>query len=157
MGLFKLKIDVSHFSKYGIGQRLNTTLPTDMICPIMSLSCTCMHNIRKNSCARMWTANALWFYLKVKGCFLLRFVHSWQEHQLEQKHLLDVPSQPHGGEVAPSKLPNDVVTSIEEISDFHKVVTPWKNTRTRNQLWGASITITAAPLNIFLEKTTEVC
>lgn len=81
----------------------------------------------------MWTANALWFYLK--GCFLLRFVHAWQEEQLEQEHSLDVPGQPHGGEVTPSKLANHVVAPIEEISYFHKVVTPWNNTATRQQAW----------------------
>lgn len=126
-----------------------------MVCPVKFLPHTCMHNIRRNSRARMWTANALCFYLKVKGCF--PFSDSWQEHQLEQEHSLDVPSQPHGGEVAPSKLPNHVVTSIEEISYFHKVVTPWKNTRTREQLWGTNITITAALQNISSVKTPQVC
>lgn len=126
-----------------------------MVCPVNSLPHTCTHNIRRNFCARTWTANALCFYLK--GCFLLRFVRSCLEHQLEQEHLLDVPSQPHGGEVAPSKLPNHVVTSIEEISYFHKVVTPWKNTRSTEQVCGTSITITAASQNISSVKTPEVC
>lgn len=95
--------------------------------------------------------------LKVKGCSLLGFVHSWQEEQLQQEHLLDVPSQPHGGEVAPSQLPNHMVTSIEEISYFHKVVTPCRNTTTREQPWGTSITIAAATQNISSVKTSEMC
>lgn len=56
--------------------------------------------------------------------------------------------------MTPSKLPNHVVTPIEEISYFHKVVTPWKNTRTREEVWGTSITITTAPQNTFPSENT---
>lgn len=43
---------------------------------------------------------------------------------LLNQDLLEVPSQPHSGEVAPSQLPDDVVSPIKEISYFHKVITP---------------------------------
>lgn len=37
-------------------------------------------------------------------------------------HLLDVPGQPHSGEVAPAQLTDHMVSSIEKIPNLHMVI-----------------------------------
>lgn len=36
--------------------------------------------------------------------------------------LLQVPAQPYGGKVAPAKLSHDVISIVEEIANFHRMV-----------------------------------
>lgn len=39
-----------------------------------------------------------------------------------QVHLLDVPGQPHSGEVAPAQFTDHMVSSIEKIPDLHMMI-----------------------------------
>ena len=39
--------------------------------------------------------------------------------------LLDVPRQPHCGEVSPSQLSDDMVLPVEKVSYLHMVISTW--------------------------------
>lgn len=41
--------------------------------------------------------------------------------------LLDIPGQPHGGEVSPAQFTNNVIFSIVKVSYFHMMVATYKN------------------------------
>ena len=43
-------------------------------------------------------------------------------YSLQAYDLLQVPAQPYGGEVAPAKLSHDVISIVEEIANFHRMV-----------------------------------
>ena len=43
-----------------------------------------------------------------------------------QEDLLQVPAQPYGREVAPAKLSHDVISIVEEVANFHGMVSTCK-------------------------------
>lgn len=48
--------------------------------------------------------------------------------------LLDVPRQPHCGEVSPAQLSNDMVFPVEKVSYLHMVIATWGIERSRGGL-----------------------